>query len=69
VTTTAATQAAVAVQQIQNWEDELAEAIRLMRDEEGASWADVAAVLGVTRQAAWRKYGQGLDDHYAAEAR
>ena len=37
-------------------EDDLDRAVQAMRAE-GQSWADVATVLGVTRQSAWRKYG------------
>jgi DNA-binding transcriptional regulator YiaG len=58
----ATTAAHIAKRQMDQAEADLAEAIRLMRDDEGLSWADVAAVLGTTRQSAWRKYGTGLDD-------
>jgi hypothetical protein len=38
-------------------ENELAEAVRLARDD-GRSWNDIAAVLGISRQAAQKRYGR-----------
>jgi hypothetical protein len=57
----ATTAAHIAKAQADRADADLSEAIRVMR-EEGRSWADVAEVLGTTRQSAWRKYGSGLDD-------
>ena len=30
--------------------------------EDGASWEEIAKELGVTRQAAWERYGKGVED-------
>lgn len=53
---TPAIQALAAVNQIAQAEAALDRAVQAMRNE-GQSWADVAAILGTTRQSAWRKYG------------
>lgn len=37
-------------------EEKLYEAVRLCR-ERGLSWADIGSALGVSRQAAWRRFG------------
>lgn len=37
------------------------EVIRDLRQSKHATWAEIGAALGVSRQAAWRKY-RGVDD-------
>ncbi|MFN2489627.1 MAG: helix-turn-helix domain-containing protein [Actinomycetota bacterium] len=42
-------------------ESEKTKAVRRAR-QDGESWAAIARALGISRQAAWERYGQGIDD-------
>lgn len=50
------TRASRAVVKIEQAEQDLADAVADMR-KQGMTWAEIADVLGVTRQSAWRRFG------------
>ena len=52
------TDLAAAIQLQDELSNAIGQAVAAMRDTHGYSWADVAAELGVTRQAAFQRYGR-----------
>ncbi len=52
------TELAAAVELANQLDATIGEAVRVMRDRHGFSWAEVGRELGITRQAAQQRYGR-----------